>query len=106
MFYTSGLKKGIELNHKQWKSLQPRPLSEQTPAQKRQLCKDLLEGLTSMETPSPNLLDEVPLLKDSTEALKTDLLRKVRRREFHENRIICRQGEHGDGMYFVISGKL
>ena len=29
-----------------------------------------------------------------------------RRREFHENRIICRQGEHGDGMYFVISGKL
>ena len=105
-FYTSGLKKGIELNHKQWKSLQPRPLSEQTPAQKRQLCKDLLEGLTSMETPSPNLLDGVPLMKDSTEALKTDLLRKVRRREFHENRIICRQGEHGDGMYFVISGQL
>ena len=33
-------------------------------------------------------------------------MRKVRRREFHENRIICRRGEHGDGMYFVISGKL
>ena len=105
-YYTSITTEKFIMCQKKWKSLGFGPLSELTHNEMLQLCKKICEELTAMDMPEPDMLDGVPMFKDMNPAVRSDLLRKVRKREFRADRIVCRQGEEGDGMYFVTKGQL
>ena len=105
-YYTSITNECFCMEPKQWKSLGYAALDALTHTETLKLCKKICEELTAMDMPEPDMLDGVPLFKDMNPAVRTDLLRKVRKREFRADRIVCRQGEPGDGMYFVTKGQL
>jgi hypothetical protein len=106
-FVASRTKKGLVLRPREWKHLGgPPSLAEYDKAQRVRLAKTVCDELVEMDAPEPHMLESVPMFGVLPHRIRHDLLRKVRKRRFRAGRVVCRQGEVGDGMYFVKAGAL
>eukprot|EP00937_MAST-01D_sp_MAST-1D-sp2_P002998 g2998.t1 len=105
-YVASKVMRNLLLTYKDLRHFSEKRVGEMDAEGKRRLAEKVCTELTEVDSPTPEMLQRVPNLRPLTDAARHDLAKRLRLRKFPADRLVMRQHERGDCMFFVKSGDL